>query len=169
MSDSLYKGQCHTLKLPVFVIGVLMLLVQVSCNMGGVSGPCSRNLVNANIFWDHGNITGITLIESFWIFLKLTTQRSLVNLQKMSWKIRTLWLEFSGEYIRFSHESLETLRHFSYRHLILKLDQCCTWRTDHINYKVPHQKDTAKKRGFHDSFFLAYFYPNKLCRLLLCC
>lgn len=84
------QGPVSHPKLPVFVIGVLMLLVQVSCSMGGVSSPCSRNPVNANIFWDHGNIPGIILLEILWMFLMLTTQRSLVNLQKMTWKIRTL-------------------------------------------------------------------------------
>lgn len=37
-------------------------------------------------------------------------------------------------------------------------------RTHHINYKALYQKGTAKKRDFHDSLFLAYFYPNKLCQ-----
>ena len=57
-------------KLPVFVLGVLILLVHVPRSMRGVSSPCCRNLTSANIFWDHDNITGITLIEiffgSFW-------------------------------------------------------------------------------------------------------
>ena len=52
-------------KLPVFVLGVLILLVHVPCSMRGVSSPCCRNLTSANIFWDHDNITGIALIDFF--------------------------------------------------------------------------------------------------------
>ena len=54
----------HT-KFPVFVLGVLTFLVQVPHSMRGVSSPCSRNLTNTNIFWDHDNITGITPTEIF--------------------------------------------------------------------------------------------------------
>lgn len=30
--------------------------------------PTFRSQANANIFWHHGNVTGITLIENFLIF-----------------------------------------------------------------------------------------------------
>ena len=161
-SDLAAAAAVSRAKLPVFVLGVLILLVHVPYSMRGVSSPCSRNLTNANIFWDHDNITGITPIEIFLDLSDVSCSKDLSQFIKDVLEDQnvvtgdSLW-NMSGSVINSWKPWDISITGIQ----ILKMDQCSTWRTDRINYKVLHQRDTAKKRDFHKFLFSCLLFSKQ--------
>lgn len=159
MSTLLYKGQGCTLSYQTWA--QVPQCYWVPCSMRGLSSPWSRNLVDAKIYWGHG--------EGPWIFLREN--------------FRSPWCYYSKTFSPFSRHLLGNLNGVTGGSLgnmthsgkslwrswdalvkaiwILKRDQSSSQRTDvstikHLIRKILPRREVSQ-------FFFSYFYPNKLC------